>query len=462
MPAIICTVVAGACLSLGPSQASAAPDCDWGYSITVDVQAGPSGFAQEARIDLASGDFPTGYVMTPAGDDVRVYIGGTTTPVTHAVTAWDPLAGTATIFIRPPAIAPNASFTAEILFGNTTVGPASDPQAVFPTDGVRLRSRVSTADPTDAAGALAAFNAATVDVYDQIRTTVSGLNNGALGGSNGNFGWCVSAMLEVTPATAGTWSFRYGADFGHGGHLYVGETALEEDWNDDLWWANNYANTSETLSGSIDLGEGWHRFEALGFEGCCDGAVGFQAQAPGGSFQDLSSTNFRLRGSQCISPEVTITSTNTASCTIDLTADKSYAFLSDPLGSSDPFAVPGTRVSYSITVENRGIAIDADTIDLVDTLPPDAALVVDGAGAFTLDDGVVASGMTLDWGGYADASDDVLFSTDGTNYAYTPVVGGNGTDQLVTHIRLLPKGRMNGVQGSDRPSFSIQYEMIVR
>ncbi|MEO1569089.1 MAG: hypothetical protein AAFR94_07675, partial [Pseudomonadota bacterium] len=68
MPAIICTAVAAACLSLGPSQASAAPDCDWGYSITVDVQAGPSGFAQEARIDLASGDFPTGYVMTPAGD----------------------------------------------------------------------------------------------------------------------------------------------------------------------------------------------------------------------------------------------------------------------------------------------------------------------------------------------------------------------------------------------------------
>ena len=129
---------------------------------------------------------------------------------------------------------------------------------------------------------LAAFAAATVDVYDQVRANFSGLNNQALGGSNGDFGWCVSGIIEVTEATQGNWRFRYGADFGRGGHLYVSGQALEEDWNDDLWWAGSYANTGETLSGPITLAPGWHRYEALGFEGCCDGPAGFQARPPGG------------------------------------------------------------------------------------------------------------------------------------------------------------------------------------
>ncbi|MEM7768726.1 MAG: DUF2341 domain-containing protein, partial [Pseudomonadota bacterium] len=222
-----------AALSILAATSAAAQNCDWGHSVTVDITAGPGGFSEEARIDLGPSDFPADYTLTPAGDDVRVFEAGTSTPVDFAVTAWNPVAETATLYVRPPAIPPSGVFSAEILLGNTTVPSASDPPTVFPSDGVRLRSRFSTTDPVSAADALAAFDAGS-DISDAIYTTVTGLNNQALGGATGNFGWCVSAMLEVTPATAGLWSFRYGGDFGYGGHLYVGDVALEEQWNDDL------------------------------------------------------------------------------------------------------------------------------------------------------------------------------------------------------------------------------------
>ncbi len=436
-------------------------NCDWGYSTTISFTAGPSGYSEEIRIDLGPGDFPAGYTHTPAGDDVRVVETSTGDPVDFAVTAWDPAAGTATVYMRPAAIAPNASASFDLLFGNTAVAAASDAPAVFPTPGVRLRSRASTADPTDAASALAAFAAGT-DVSDAVYSSISGFTNRSLGGSGGNFGWCVSAVLEVTPATAGTWSFRYGADFGAGGHLYVGDTALEEDWNDDLWWNLSFANTGETLSGSIALAPGWHRFEALGFEGCCDGAVGFQARAPGGPWQDLSSANFALRGAQCIAPDVSVTSTSSFSCAADLRASKSVAIIEDGSGAPTPFATPGSTARYAIGLENRGIAVDDGSIVLTDVLPTEVRLIVSGAGAFTLVDGAIPSNLSLDWGGPADMTDDVSFSTDGIDFSYVPVPDGEGTDSLVTHVRFALGGRMAGAVGSDFPSAEIVYAARVR
>ncbi|MEL7103207.1 MAG: DUF2341 domain-containing protein, partial [Pseudomonadota bacterium] len=246
-------------------------DCLNAHRNTVTVTAGSSGHSDEIRVDLVASDFPTDYVFTSDGADVRVVLASDdATPVDHIVTGWDALTRSGTIYIKLPALAPSSSTSVYIYYGDDNLASLGDVDAVFPTAGLRLRSRVSSVDPIDADSARAAFAAATTDVYDDVRSSISGLNNRALGGSNGNYGWCISAMVEVTAANAGLWSFRYGADFGHGGHLYVRETALEEQWNDDLWWANNFNNTTETLEGSIFLNPGWHRYEALGFEGCCD------------------------------------------------------------------------------------------------------------------------------------------------------------------------------------------------
>jgi hypothetical protein len=313
-----------------------------------------------------------------------------------------------------------------------------------------LRSRVSTADPISPADGRAAFAAATVDVTNSVRPTVSGINNRAVGGTNGDYGWCVSAVLNVTAATAGSWGFRYGADFGRGGHLFVRGQQLEEQWNDDLWWANNYANTAETLEGNITLPEGWHRYEALGFEGCCDGPTGFQARAPGGAWLDLGPANFPLRAAQCVNTTVAVANATSESCSTTLDAAKSLEI--DP-SSGSPYFIPGAIVRYNLVVENPGQSVDAGTIALTDIFPPDVSLMTTGTGVFEFVDGATSSGLGFVYGGPTDAADDVEFSIDGSDFNHLPSAPFDGT---VTHVRFKPTGIFNPNDSGDKPSFTIR------
>ncbi|MEL6861212.1 MAG: CCXG family PEP-CTERM protein [Pseudomonadota bacterium] len=450
------------------SATSAAPawawDCLNAHRNLVTVTAGSSGHSDETRIDLNASDFPADYVFTADGADVRVVLASDdTTPVDHIVTGWDSVARTGTIYIKLPSQAPLSSTGVYVYYGDSSLSSLGDVDAVFPTTGLRLRSRVSTADPIDAASARSAFAAATTDVYDDVRSSITGLNNRALGGSNGNYGWCISAMVEVTPATAGVWGFRYGADFGHGGHLYVRETELEQQWNDDLWWAGNFANTGETLEGTITLAPGWHRYEALGFEGCCDGPVGWQAQAPGGPWQDLSTANFSMRATRCVVTTVSVSTAAPQSCSVVPRANKQVSVASDPLGNAAPFALPGSVMTYDIEVTNEGQRLDSGTVSVTDALPADVKLIVVGAGAFVLTDGATASDLSLNWGNAADPSDGVSFSTDGTNFNYTPTPDSDGADAAITHVRFDLDGAMRQrVDGSSDPSFTISFQAVVR
>lgn len=442
---------------------AAAWDCLNAHRNQVTVTAGPSGHNEEIRIDLSSSDFPTAYDFTPDGADVRVVLASDdTTPVDHIVTGWDGASRTGTVYIKLPALAPSSSSSVYIYYGDDTLSSLGDVDNVFPTTGLRLRSRVSTADPTNATNAREAFADATVDVYDAVRSSVSGLNNRALGGSNGNYGWCISAMIEVTPATEGIWEFRYGADFGHGGHLFMQEVQLEEQWNDDLWWANNFANTNETLEGSIDLTAGWHRYEALGFEGCCDGPVGWQARAPGGPWQDLSTSNFNMRATRCVVTTVTVAPAASQSCSAQPLASKSISIVSDPFGNPDPFALPGSVVEYTLSVTNEGQLLDTDTVVLTDALPGDVKLIVTGASAFELTDGATPSDLSLNWINAASTSDGVSFSTDGSDFSYTPMPDGDGADGAITHVRFSTTGAMRQhIDGITDPSFEIKFQVIV-
>lgn len=439
-------------------------DCHSAHRNQVTIAAGAAGHSEEVRIDLASTDFPADYIFTPDGDDVRVVLASDdTTPVDHIVTGWDSATRTGTVYIKLPTLAANSSTSVYIYYGDGDLSGLSDIDAVFPTSGLRLRSRVSSADPTDPIGARTAFRDATTDVYDAVRVSVTGLNNRALGGTNGNYGWCVSAMIEVTPATAGVWEFRYGGDFGRGGHLYVRETELEEQWNDDLWWANNYGNTNETLEGSITLDAGWHRYEALGFEGCCDGPVGWQARAPGGAWQDMSSTNFSMRATRCVVTTVTVTVGTPTSCSKQPEASKSMTVVSDPLGNPSPFALPGSIVEYSLNVENTGQKLDEDTVILTDQLPPEIKLIVNTPTAFTFTEGATATGLNMTWVDATNTGDGVSFSTDGTDFTYTPIPDGTGADAAITHVRFAMTGEMAAhVDGVTDPEFTITYRAIIK
>ena len=436
-------------------------DCNNAFRTSVTLDAAAT-YSEEVRVDLTSADFHADYVFTPAGADIRVFESDDVTPVDFFVTGWDAAARSATIYLRPGTLSAGSSTTYLVYYGDAAAASASDVATVFPASGVRLRSRVSSADPVDAADGRAAFAAATVDVDDSVRTSVTGLNNAALGGSNGDFGWCVSALVEVTAATAGDWDFRYGGDFGRGGHLYVAETELEEQWNDDLWWAGNFANLAETLEGTITLAEGWHRYEALGFEGCCDGGVGFQARPPGGSWQDLNTTNFSLRGAQCLAPPITVTTAAPTACSTELGASKSVSVLSDVIGNASPYAIPGSVIQYELTIMNTGQRVDSGTIELTDFLPPNLKLVVSGASAFELLDGATPSNLSLNWSGPTSTTDDVDFSTDGNFTGYTPTPDGENADGAVTHVRFRPSGELAAFSDAGgTPMFTIRFQAIV-
>jgi uncharacterized repeat protein (TIGR01451 family) len=223
---------------------------------------------------------------------------------------------------------------------------------------------------------------------------------------------------------------------------------LEEDWNDDLWWGNNYANTAETLEGNIDLLPGFHRYEALGFEGCCDGPTGFQARAPGGNWQDLSSTNFAMRAARCVQSIPIVTVTATDSCTTELLASKDITI---DVSSPETFSIPGAIVRYDINVQNPGRTVDADTLVLTDIYPSDVALITSGAGAFAFLDGAIASGLGFTYSGPNSTSDSVEFSIDGLDFNYIP----SAVDTDVTHVRLKPSGAFNPNNSGDVPSFTI-------
>jgi len=203
------------------------------------------------------------------------------------------------------------------------------------------------------------------------------------------------------------------------------------------------------LEGSITLPVGWHRYEALGFEGCCDGRVGFQARAPGGPWQDLSSANFPLRGAQCINPTATVSVGAHESCSSELEADKTVEIDNS---SPTPYAIPGAIIRYDVNVSNPGIMIDPGTLNLTDAFPSDVALITSGAGAFTFSDGAFQSGLSCVYVGPADLTDCVEFSIDGTNFDHVPSVP---SDETVTHVSFNPTGAFNPNDAGDQPSFTI-------
>jgi len=112
------------------------------------------------------------------------------------------------------------------------------------------------------------------------------------GGSATDLAFFDQATFTVSAADAGLWSFRLGIDFGLGGTLLVDGVELDTK-TFDLWWggAGNYGNTSQLLSGSINLGAGDHTLQAYGFEACCDGGTGGQYLAPTSrEFQDFTTS----------------------------------------------------------------------------------------------------------------------------------------------------------------------------
>ena len=123
----------------------------------------------------------------------------------------------------------------------------------------------------------------------------------------------------------------------------------------------------------------------------------------------------------------------------NLVLQKSVLTVYDPVNnSSNPKAIPGSWVDYTLSATNSGSgSVDVDSLLIVEPVPANAALfVADLAGAgsgpveFIDGSGAASSGLSLQYGGPGDAGDDIEFSTDGVDYSYTPVPDIDGFDAV--------------------------------
>jgi uncharacterized repeat protein (TIGR01451 family) len=162
-------------------------------------------------------------------------------------------------------------------------------------------------------------------------------------------------------------------------------------------------------------------------------------------------TNFQL----AIGDVLSCTLTNTRDpATVDLVVDKTMEVVSDPVRNrTNPLAIPGARIRYSLTVTNRGDGpVDADSLILDDTLP--ANFHFDGAVPVSFIDGSTASGLDP-----FDAATMVSFAAS-TSGPFVSVAPG-GVDPSVRAIRIAPTGQLAAAAGSDRPGFTITFEGVV-
>ena len=141
--------------------------------------------------------------------------------------------------------------------------------AAAQTSAANYQSVVNAAVATPGAG----YGSTSIASYDNV-------SNSGLFGSGSNIAFKSVINFGVSAADAGAWSFRSGVDFGKGGALFLDGVALDFKSN-DMWWAGNYNNGSQFLSGSSALSAGNHTLSIYGLEGCCDG--GQQAQFKAGN-----------------------------------------------------------------------------------------------------------------------------------------------------------------------------------
>lgn len=456
---------------IAPSPGQAWFDCLWTYrtEITITENSGGTLTDYQVPVDLTASDLNGAYVWSTDGRDLRVIDTDDLTELEFFVESWDSVAQTARVWVRFPVLAANAARPIFFYYGNADATSEST-GFTFTNPGIRFHTRNSTTNPASGSQAFAAFDGASDGVagygctFITNFTGITNRNQFSPPSRNGNFIALSESFFEVRPGEEGIWSFRYGADFGWGGGLYVDDVPLEEQWPDDLWWANNWNNSTEVLEGSISLTAGYHKLEVIGGEGCCDGGITVQYRRPGGAYQTFTTSTIDVRSRECPVTEPTIGFGANGLQQPALSIAKTVEVVEDPMnGTTNPKAIPGARVRYTVSVTNLGDgASDTDSIVIEDAIPANTQLYVQGVPPIGFADGPVSSGLSLDFAGLSSAADDLAFSDDGgSSYGYAPTPDGLGADASVTHIRITPSGRFRCQESGATPSFTTQFEVLV-
>ncbi|MGD9841380.1 MAG: hypothetical protein AB7F79_01675 [Steroidobacteraceae bacterium] len=144
-----------------------------------------------------------------------------------------------------------------------------------------------------------------------------------------------------------------------------------------------------------------------------------------------------------------------------LQVTKVSQLISDPInGTTNPKRIPGSIVSYTVTVTNAGPgAVDASSLVITDPIPANTSLCVSNTGQCAVvqfANGSPASGL-----GYT-SSNSTYSNTlgGGAPFTYAPTANADGVDSAVTGIRIAPTGSMLG-NGSGNTSFTISFRVRV-
>jgi len=341
-------------------------DTSWLYraEFTVTEADGVTLTDQQVEIILSAADFNTSYVWSTAGQDLRVLAADDATPLDFFIEAWDPGAQTARVQVKIPSLAPGASTSVFLYVGNPGAATASDPTTTLTETGLRYHTRNSSFNPTNKAQAVNTFNSLSDGVAGYGCTTVTNFtnirNSNLFGTTNSNIAFFSNHHFEVTPATQGVWQFRFGGDYGRGGGLYVDDVPLEEDWNNDLWWAFNFANPDVLQGSTAFLNPGYHTLQLIGYEGCCDGGTTVQFQNPTtGGWQAWNTTNATIRSEKCL-----LTAVNTVHATVPNLSTSAKTWVDQNGGQ----LISADVLRYTITL-NESNNVEAQNVRVLDDIP---------------------------------------------------------------------------------------------
>jgi len=151
-----------------------------------------------------------------------------------------------------------------------------------------------------------------------------------------------------------------------------------------------------------------------------------------------------------------------------ITIAKTVVVFSDSVNASNPKAIPGAVMTYTLLATNSGAGtIDSGTTVITDPIPANTAFFVNdigaiGSGPVLFTQGVTSSGLTYVFTALGNLADDVDFSNNnGVTWGYVPTPGVDGCDPLVTHLRINPKGTFAG-NAPPNPSFSLNFRVCVK
>lgn len=147
---------------------------------------------------------------------------------------------------------------------------------------------------------------------------------------------------------------------------------------------------------------------------------------------------------------VTCTITNTRlTGNATLVVTKTSTVLSDGVSGSNPKAVPGAIVRYTITVQNTGnLTVDANSITIQDPFP--ANFTLDASTPFTFANGTVPSGLNA----FNQATMVTYSTTSGAPYT-APL--GTGYNAALRSFRFSPTGTMAAATVVGPSSFALSF-----